>query len=242
MLGAVCDTARPDPVRRTFDLLAAVERGDLDLTTVPLAPVASDLLAAARAAAGEVAELADAATVLARLLERKSAALVPRPTVAPPPGPDEPALDLAALVEEYRQFKAAVEALRAREQDGLRSFPRLAPPPVPRPSPGLADVTLERLLTVVQEALRRRPPEPPGVPRYTVTVQERLAALEAELRVCERINFHRFIAACRSRMEIIVGFLAVLELIKRGRAVAEQPEPFGDIIIVATASVPAVVD
>ncbi len=243
MLDAVCHTAHPDPVRRAIDLLAAVERGDLDPTAVPLAPVASDLLAAARAAVGETTELAEAATALARLLERKSAALVPRPTVAPPPpGPDEPPLDLAALVEEYRQFKAAAEALRAREREGLRSFPRLAPPPVSLPSPGLADVTLERLLTVVQEALRRRPPEPPGVPRYTLTVQERLAALEAELRVCGRLNFHRFIAACRSRMEVIVGFLAVLELIKRGRAVAEQPEPFGDIVIVAAARVPVAAD
>lgn len=241
MLGAVCRTSRYEPARHIVDLLAAVELGALDPTTVSLAPLAATLLVTARTAAAETDELVDAVAALARLLERKSAALVPRPAAPPPPQPDEPPLDLAALVEEYRQFKAAVEALRAREREGLRSFPRLAPPPMPTspPGPGLSGVTLERLLAVVQEALRRSVPEPPDVPRYTVTVPERLAALEAELRACGRINFRCFIAACRSRMEIIVGFLAVLELIKRGSAVAEQPEPFGDIIIVATAGVPA---
>jgi segregation and condensation protein A len=238
MLSAVCASRECDPAQRIVDLLAAVERGEDDPATVPLAPLAAALLVAARTAAGETDELVDAAVALAQLLVRKSAALLPRPPAPSPPQPDEPPLDLAALVEEYRQFKAAVEALRAREQEGLRSFPRLAPPPVPSSPTGssLSGVTLERLLAVVQEALRRRPPEAPDVPRYTVTVPERLAALEAELRAHGRINFHRFIAACRSRIEIIVGFLAVLELIKRGGAVAEQPEPFGDIIIVATTS------
>lgn len=220
------------------DLLAAVERDDLDPTTIALAPVAAALLEAARSDGAPVAELADAAAGLARLLEYKSAALLPRPTGAAPPPPEEPPVDLSALAEQYRQFQAVVDALRARERDGVRSFPRLAPPPVPTPSPGLGNVTLGQLLAAVQAALQRRPPEPPVVPRYTVTMQERLAALEAELRVCGRINFHRFIAACRSRLEIIVGFLAVLELIKRGQAFAEQPEPFGDIMIVAVAAAP----
>ncbi len=88
MLGAVCHNIRPGPVQRVRELLAAVERGELDPTTVPLAPVASALLAAARAAAEEVDDLADAAAALARLLECKAAALLPRPTATPSPEPD----------------------------------------------------------------------------------------------------------------------------------------------------------
>lgn len=235
----MCQPTRVEPAQRVRTLLAAIERDGLDPTTIALAPVAAALLDATRADGGSVVELADAAAALARLLEYKSAALVPRPTVTPPPEPDEPPPDLSALAEQYRQFQAAVDALRARDRDGVRSFPRLAPPPVPVPSTGLDNVSLEQLVAAVQAALQRRPPEPPGLLRYTVTVQERLAALEAELRVCGRINFHRFIAACHSRLEIIVGFLAVLELIKRGQAFAEQPEPFGDIMIVAVAATPA---
>jgi segregation and condensation protein A len=215
-------------------LLTLWERGELDLTAVALAEVVRRFLAELRAtAADDPAPLAEFVAAAARLVEAKSLALLPRPpgpVVEPSPPP--PA-ELEALLAEYRRFKAAALAFQAREQEGLRSFPRIAPPPVP-PSPGLSGVTLDRLVALVQEALRRRPPDPPGpLPAATVTVRAQLAVLEGLLARAGSVRFADFIALCRTRIEVIVGFMAVLELIRRGRATAAQPEPFGDILIVA---------
>jgi segregation and condensation protein A len=47
-----------------------------------------------------------------------------------------------------------------------------------------------------------------------------------------RLGFRPLLAACQTRTEIVVLFLAVLELIKSGRLWAEQDQPFGDIVLV----------
>ncbi len=217
-------------------LLVAVERGDLDIVTIALGEMARRYLAGMHAAAPEEPDaVAGFIRTTAHLIYLKSCALLPPPPVVAQHPDDEPSPeDLEALLDAYRQFKAAVDGFREREGRGLRSFPRLAPPLAPPPSPGLGNVTLDRLLTIVQEALRRLPAElPDAAPRETITVRDRIVELQGLLAAAGQTSFRDFIAASRTRQEIVVGFMAVLELIKRGRAAAEQPEPFGDILIVA---------
>jgi segregation and condensation protein A len=227
-------------------LLTLAERREMDAATLAIAVVVQQYFGLLRAAGtADLDALASAIAITARLMELKSRALLPAPEPAPiaEEGDGGAAEDLTELLAEYRRFKLAAAEFRDREQERLRSFPRMAPPPAAPAGPGLSNVTLDRLVAVVRAALQRRPPEPSGdVPRPTVTVRERLAELEAALRVHGRIHFHAFIAACRGRIEIVIGFMAVLELIKGGRATAEQPEPFGDILIVAHLPVMAGVD
>jgi segregation and condensation protein A len=226
-------------------LLAMAERAELDISRLAVAEVIAQCLDTLRALAQpDPDRLAEMIAVTSRLMLLKSASLLPRPAVVPPAAEHEAAPDIEAWLAEYRVFKLAAEEFRERQQEGLRSFPRLAPPPAPPPSAPLpGNVTLDRLLALVQEALNRRPPDPPGeAPRLVVTVRQRLADLEAALEREGRVSFTRFIADSRSRIEIVVGFMAVLELIKQGRAAAEQETPFGDILIVARVPVAAAVD
>ena len=217
-------------------LLAMVERRELDATSFALVELTRQYLIILRTAGvDDLNQLADAIAIVARLMLLKSQALLPKPERA---RTDEDTIlspeALAELAEEYRRFKEAALAFRAREDEGLRSFPRPVQPPMsPLPTPtGLGNVTLDRLMAVVQAALARRPVDrPEDIPRHTVTVKERLSALEVALLRDGRVSFNQFIGESRSRMEIVVGFMAVLELLKSGAAIAEQPEPFGDIII-----------
>ena len=121
-----------------------------------------------------------------------------------------------------------------RQDEGLRAYPRLAPPPdVPLPS-GLNKVTLDRLLALFREAFNRLPAEPSiGIERSAVTVRQKLEEIEAALKRTGRLSFRGLVSACRSRVEVIVSFMAVLELIKNLRVSAEQEELFGDIALVA---------
>jgi segregation and condensation protein A len=234
MLGGVLHVRLPIYEGALDLLLMMAERAELDVTRLAVAGVIDQCLVTLRVLpepdADQLAGLIHAAS---RLMLLKSAALLPRPVVAAPPTEEEAPPDIEAWLAEYRAFKLAAEEFREREQEGLRSYPRLAPPPPPplaAPLPG--NITLDRLLAVVQAALSRRPPDPPGeAPRLVLTVRQRLAELEAALEREGRVSFSRFIADSRSRIEIVIGFMAVLELIKRGRAAAEQDEPFGDILI-----------
>jgi segregation and condensation protein A len=211
-------------------LLGMVARAELDPTTVPIADVVRQYLLYRASQDHAPEEAADFVAMASRLMVLKSEALLPRP--APPPAVEDEPVDLEDVLAEYRRFKTAAGALREREESGLRSFPRLAPPPELPPGTGLDHVTLTKLATIVQDVLTRRPEPAVGVvAREPVTIRDMVERLLALLTQDRRVSFTAFISAGRSRIEVVVAFLAVLEVVRRGRARAEQPAPFGDIYI-----------
>jgi segregation and condensation protein A len=70
----------------------------------------------------------------------------------------------------------------------------------------------------------------------TITVADAVAELVDELPRAGRISFRRLTADLADRIEVIVRFLALLELFKQGAVELEQPERFGDIDVVWTAA------
>lgn len=211
-------------------LLGLVDRGELDAGGIPVASIVVQYARYRAAGGGSAAESSEFIALAARLMLVKSRALLPRP--APPAPPEEEPADLEAVLAEYRRFKEAAGALKEREESGLRSFPRLAPPPTLPPGTGLSNVTLQRLAAIVRDVLARKDEPAAGVvERETVTIREKVKQLQVLLERDGRVSFTAFISASRSRIEVVVGFMAVLELVRRGRAEAEQPAPFGDIFI-----------
>jgi segregation and condensation protein A len=222
-------------------LLQLIEKEELDITAVSLAQVTDQYWAHLRSAPElDVEALAEFIAVGARLLYIKSRVLLPE--LRPRQIEDEKkdvGESLAQMVVEYKRFREAAEAFRGLEEQGRRAYPRLAPPSkdflLP---PGLKGVTLEGLLNIFEEALNRQPAEPEeegAIEREAVTVQEKMAAvMGAVASGSGRVSFRALVEACTSRIEVIVVFLAVLELIKAGQLVARQRGRFRDIILAAT--------
>jgi segregation and condensation protein A len=218
-------------------LLHLIEKEELDITAVSLVQVADQYLAHLQSMeAISLDVLADFVTIGAKLIYLKSRALLPRQADAEEeeePSVEEVGRELTEMLQEYRRFKEVAGVLRAIEDEGLHAYPRTAPPPeVPLPT-GLKKVTLDRLLELFQEALQRHPAAPAAVERERVTVRQKIEEIESRMRSGGRLSFDSLIAACRSRIEVIVSFLAVLELIKALRLSAEQEGLFGDISLVA---------
>jgi segregation and condensation protein A len=221
-------------------LLQLIEREELDITAVSLAQVTDQYWAHLRSAEELDAEaLAEFIAVGARLLYIKSRVLLPelRPRQIEVEKKDVGEA-LAQMVVEYKRFREAAEAFRNLEGQGRRAYPRLAQPSkdfiLP---PGLKGVTLEGLLNIFQEALSRQPAEPEegAIEREAVTVEEKMAAVMAAVASGSgRVSFRALVEACTSRIEVIVVFLAVLELIKAGQVVARQRGRFRDIVLAAT--------
>jgi segregation and condensation protein A len=214
-------------------LLRLIEKAELDITTISLARVTDQYLAYIRQL--EVIHpdlLADFLVVAARLILIKSRALLPRP---PEPDPEEEDIgqDLVRQLEEYRRFKQASERLREREAEGLRSYVRLAPPPAQPKGLAPGEVSLADLLAALQRALDVAPSVPVNsvVSPVTITIEDKISVIEAALASSRRVHFAGLLMRAHSRMEVIVTFLAVLELIKRGRVQARQDEPFAEIYI-----------
>jgi len=227
-------------------LLDLIEREQLDITALSLAQVADQYWRHVESNGGlEPDALADYILVGSKLLYIKSCALLPS---ASPPKEElrldegDAAVELARMVEEYKRFRDAAEVLSELEEKGQRGYTRLAPgKEVPLP-PGLEGVTLDGLMQAVREALARKPPEPEEavIEIEPVTVDEKIGELSLALESASgRLAFRPLLAACETRTEIVVLFLAVLEMIKGGRLWAEQRRPFGDITLVETAAKPA---
>lgn len=218
-------------------LLHLIEREDLDITTVSLIQVTDQYIAALRTADSiDLRALAEFVAVGAKLLLLKSRALLPRTAeqmAADALEMEEIAVDLTAQLEEYRVFKGAASYLRELEEAGHRSFVRVAPPPVDWLPTGLERVTMKRLLSALARAIERLPAAPPPerLQRALINIAERRRSIMDSVKRRGRVSFARLISDCRTRLEAIVTFIAILDLLKTEDLIAEQDDAFGEIIL-----------
>ncbi|MEZ4502753.1 MAG: segregation/condensation protein A [Dehalococcoidia bacterium] len=225
-------------------LLSLIEREDLDITAVSLVEVTEQYLKQLRSAESiNLAALADFVAVGARLLLLKSRALLPREAVDDEDS-EEDETDPEALVaalQEYRRFKRAADHLRGLEEEHRTVYRREAPPPeVPLPT-GLDGVSLDSLVELFREVLERLPEEEerPAVQRDPVRLRDRIQRLVSRLEGQNHVSFRELISEARSRIEVVVDFMAVLELIKARYLEASQSSAFGDIELVRTTEAPS---
>ncbi len=215
-------------------LLHLIEREELDITEIALLSVTDQYMAMLHE--GEqinLDALADFIAIGARLLFLKSRALLPRPPSAEAAEEDDDAGDLTRQLIEYRMFKEAAGRLREIETAGLRSFPRVAPPPEFPPPHGLDGVTVDLLQRIVESVLTRKAVEEPAqvIHPHRVTVREKIDFIRETIARDGRASFRTLIEDCRTRMEVVVTFMAVLELIKSCLVDAVQDAAFEDIAL-----------
>jgi segregation and condensation protein A len=147
---------------------------------------------------------------------------------------DDPAVELARRLAEYRTYKEAAEVLaeaqEARKQIYLRpvsSDDAAGAGVVP-----LQDVSVFDIVAAVQDMLERaEEPEPHTVEREEITVGERINQLchDFNRRGGGQTYFDELVPERATRVFIVVTFLAVLEMIRRGELRVSQERPRGRI-------------
>jgi segregation and condensation protein A len=215
-------------------LLGLIERAELDITSVSLASVTDQYLVYINGLAQINADEISAFLVIAaKLLQIKSEALLPRPP-ARAPGEEDIGRSLVDQLKLYKRFKEIGSWMNARLQADLRTFLRVAPPPKVEPKLDLSNLTLEKLVVAASEAFaKEQNKQPLGViiapPR--VTIREKIDMIARVMKEVERSSFQALLEPGASRLEIVVTFLAMLELVKRYRIHAHQEDLFSDIEI-----------
>jgi segregation and condensation protein A len=218
-------------------LLHLIERAELDITRVALAQVTDQFLAVLHTMEDRRMDLAASFIVVAsRLLQIKSEALLPRPPEREA-GEEDPGEALARQLRLYKQFKDVALLLHKREEEGLRTYLRLAPPPKIQPKLDWSRISLGALKKAAEWALSARPEPPPlgtMVAPPKVTIRDQIRRIVNGIRSEGRAVFQRLMYGVTSRIEVVVAFLAMLELVKRRHVIARQSDLFGDIEIVPT--------
>ncbi|MGA7912307.1 MAG: segregation/condensation protein A [Candidatus Dormiibacterota bacterium] len=211
-------------------LLALVEREELDIFKVSLAKVTDAYLA--EVASREIAdpqEMAEFLWMAARLLLIKSIRLLP----GEPPTDEETDLlgweeEVRQRLEEYRVYKEMAVELMERAQQETFAFP----PPVRPVESGGQEEPLEVGLLIVafNSVLARIPPRPLVVTGRTWTLEEKLELISERVRRGP-IELVALILESEDRLEAVVTFVAVLELLRRSAIRVRQKERFGPIHI-----------
>ena len=147
---------------------------------------------------------------------------------------EDPRWDLVRRLVEYKKFKDAAQFLRDRAQDREDVFGREGSEAQlgPKSEIPLEEVGLFDLLGAFHRALSRAPSE--GVSEIFAerfTVREKMDDLLARIGETPRLSLSQLFEGMRSRHEIVVAFLAVLELIRLRHMAVRQVAPFGEIVI-----------
>ena len=218
-------------------LLQLIERAELDITRLSLALVTDQYLQHIRNLPEKVADEVSAFLVIAaRLVQIKSEALLPRPPLREP-GEEDPGEALARQLIAYKRYRQIADLLGSRETTGLRTYLRMAPPPKMEGTVDLSGLTLDDLVAAARDVYAQAaflPSLSSVVPPPRVTIREKILMITDVLNRNRRLSFRTLLTTHHSRLEIVVTFLAVLELIKRHLVQVSQVGMFGDISIEVT--------
>jgi segregation and condensation protein A len=217
-------------------LLQLVEQEELAITEVSLATVADQFVAYVREGKGKIPpeELADFLVVAAKLVYMKSRLLLPS-LVA---DELEEGPDLATQLRLYQQFVAASRTINklwesdrvsfARERRPIRSLEQTFSPP-----PDMTTGLLRELMQGVVDRLAPLKKMPEAAMKRVITIQDKIASLADKLRRHASFRFSTFMEHAKDKGEIVVSFLALLELVKQRVVKVAQADLFHEIDIAA---------
>jgi segregation and condensation protein A len=213
-------------------LLALVEREEVDIFQVSLAKVTDAYLV--EIASREIAdptEMAEFLWIAARLLLLKSIRLLPGEA----PTDEETDLlgweeEVRQRLEEYRAYKEMAGELMERTRNDSFAF---SPPARPVEAAGQEEpLEVDLLVVAFNSVLARIPPRPLVVTGRTWTLQEKLDLVTDRLRKGP-IELVELILESEDRLEAVVTFVAVLELLRRSLVRVRQKERYGPIHVEA---------
>jgi segregation and condensation protein A len=169
--------------------------------------------------------------IAAKLLQVKSEALLPRPPMRDE-GEEDPGEALARQLLAYKRYKEIAEILQNRDKEGLHSYLRLAAPPKVQEKADFGEISLADLLDLAKHAYstiddRVELGKVVSVPR--VTIREKIGLIVNQLREKKHTSFNQLLGSKRSRLDVVVTFLAMLELVKRHFVHATQESLFSEI-------------
>jgi segregation and condensation protein A len=97
---------------------------------------------------------------------------------------------------------------------------------------GRRQCSLFDLMTVFKQVLMRIPKDSQHkVERIPISVEEQIEYIMQELQIRKQLLFVSLLEKLPSKMYVIITFIALLELIRRGMVAATQSGPFGEIWI-----------
>ncbi len=214
-------------------LLQLIENQQLDITAVSLASVTEQFLEYVKGLEEKnPTYLADFLLIAAKLLVIKSKALLPNLELNIEE--EEAAYDLTAQLLLYKKFKEVAKffkKLDARRRQTWSKEPELEQLVTFLPDPAITSESLAGSLRKLSEELREIIRHPQDVIKEVVTIGDKIAQIQKLISSKLETSLSELLKESKNKTDVIVTFLALLELIKQRILTVEQSKMFEDIVI-----------
>ena len=230
-------------------LLHLIDKNKIDIYDIPIVEITNQYMDYIKQMEQEDLNIMSEFLVMAAtLLEIKCRMLLPK-EVNEEGEEEDPRQELVEQLLEYKMYKYMSYELRDREVLGERRMFR--EPDLPKEVAEytvpvdldelIGDLTLTRLNEIFQEVMRRQNDKIDPVrsrfgkiEKEEVTLPEKMEYIAEYTKNHRSFRFRDLLMKQSSKVQVIVTFLAVLEMMKAGKIKASQEETFGDILILST--------
>jgi segregation and condensation protein A len=215
-------------------LLSLIEKAELDITKLALAQVTDQYLAyLGELEEKDPTEISYFLVVAAKLIQIKSEALLPVPPTRPP-GEEDPAESLAQQLLLYKMFKESSKILGSREEGRMSTYLHIAPSIKVDGVIDLTGITVDDLAEAARVILLNLSETTFGgriiqMPRFSI--REKIGLIISILREKGLVSFSSILEEKPTRLEMVVTFLALLELVKQNVIITKQEGLFSEITL-----------
>ena len=228
-----------------FDLLLhLIRENKLDIYDIPISVITSQYLEYIEIMKELNLEIAgDFLVMAATLIQIKSRMLLPPDEEAAAEEQEDPRLDLVQRLLDYQKYKEAASDLRTKEEEWMKVFHKepLAEEGEEEGELYLFDLSLFDLLDAFKKILDKAPPEIVSITRETLTVKDRISMIMEILEGKDAVRFEDLFRDGISRVQLIITFISLLELIRLGLARVYQEKEFGNIWVINPSNQPTAV-
>ena len=220
-------------------LLYLIKAQEIDIFDIPILKITEQYIRFLELLREENLDMAGEFLVMAAvLIEIKSKMILPVEVAAEDEEIEEedPRLDLVQKLLEYRKYRDAARRLQQLEEERANWFTRSVKPKIEKSEEedGYVEVSLYDLIQAFRGVLRFITE---GLAHTVVgegaSVDEKIVYIQEQLAVHQSVAWIDLLRDCRSRVELVCCFLAILELCRMGRVRAHQHQAFGDIRLFA---------
>jgi segregation and condensation protein A len=220
-------------------LLFLIKKNEVDIYDIPIATITHQYLEyVAIIRMLDLEGAGDFILMAATLIRIKAQMLLPKPPEEGEEEEEDPRQELVRRLLEYQRFKEVANQLAEFEVSERQFFTRGHwDRDLDEIDPGdwidlKSNVSLFDLMAVFKQVLMRIPKDiQHKVERIPISVEEQVEYILQELQISKRLLFVTLLQKLPSKIFMIITFIALLEMMKRGMVTATQSGPFGEIWI-----------
>ena len=212
-------------------LLYLIKKNEVDIWDIPIAQIAGEYLEYINMMKLLDLDVVGEFLVMAStLMKIKSQMLLPQEEAIEEETLPDPRSELVEQLLEYEMYKERAKTFKEWEEAQSKLFTR-PEVEVPSSEPTFA-ASLFDLLTAFRNLLKEKAPEiVKEMAPFKITLEEKVDQILKRLEKKDKISFSLLFKECLSKGELVVTFLALLELIKQKRVRVRQPKLFGEIAV-----------